>query len=206
MNKEIKSTVQGIFPVPIYFSDLKNPLNKKQITFIKNNKTRTNEGNFSSQDNYILNNKNLSSLKKELETKINDYFNKIIKPLDDIKPYITQSWLNFTNRNEYHHQHAHANSIVSGVLYLDVDPKKDKIFFHNNVYKQIDIYSQEYNPFNSNSWWFPIQNNQLILFPSSTTHSVEIKKENNKRISLAFNTFVKGKIGHNDNLTELILK
>jgi len=206
MNKKIKSTIHGIFPVPIYFSDLEKPLNKKQITFVKNNKTRKNEGNVSSKDNYILNNKIFSFLKKELEMKINDYFEKIISPLDNVKPYITQSWLNFTGQNQYHHKHAHPNSIISGVLYLDVDSEKDKICFFSTDYKQISFQAKTYNPFNSSSWWFPIKNNQLILFPSSTVHSVDLKEEDNIRTSLAFNVFVKGTFGHNDNLTELILK
>jgi uncharacterized protein (TIGR02466 family) len=208
MNKKIKSTIQGIFPTPIYFSDLEKPLSKKENAFIKQHykKTRLNEGNLSSKDNYILNNKNLSSLKKELLIKVNDYFEKIITPSDNVKPYITQSWLNFTSKNQYHHKHAHPNSIISGVLYLDVDPEKDKICFYNGEYKQISFQPKTYHPLNSNSWWFPIKNNQLILFPSSTVHSVDLKEEDNIRTSLAFNVFVKGIFGHNDNLTELILK
>ena len=43
------------------------------------------------------------------------------------------------------------------------------------------------------------------MFPSSTTHEVEIKKGSNTRVSLAFNTFYKGKIGANEDLTELVL-
>ena len=43
------------------------------------------------------------------------------------------------------------------------------------------------------------------MFPSSTTHQVETKQGDNTRISLAFNTFYKGSVGSNKNLTELIL-
>ena len=43
------------------------------------------------------------------------------------------------------------------------------------------------------------------MFPSSTTHQVDIKKGSNTRISLSFNTFYKGTIGDNKTLTELIL-
>ena len=43
------------------------------------------------------------------------------------------------------------------------------------------------------------------MFPSSTTHKVEVKKGSNTRISLSFNTFYKGTIGSNKSLTELIL-
>ena len=48
-------------------------------------------------------------------------------------------------------------------------------------------------------------NGDLIIFPSSTNHYVAQKKENNKRISLSFNTFVKGKLGDNVSLNELFL-
>jgi len=43
------------------------------------------------------------------------------------------------------------------------------------------------------------------MFPSPTTHQVDVKKGKNTRISLAFNTFYKGTIGSNSSLTELIL-
>ena len=43
------------------------------------------------------------------------------------------------------------------------------------------------------------------MFPSSLVHQVDLKKGNNTRISLAFNTFYKGKLGINSELTELIL-
>jgi len=208
MNKKINSTIQGIFPTPIYTSDLEKPLSKKENAFIKKHykKTRPNEGNLSSKDSYILDNKNLLSLKKQLLSKVDDYFKKVITPLDDVKPYITQSWLNFTGKNQYHHKHAHQNSIISGVLYLDVDSEKDRIFFHDGLYEQISFQPKTYHPFNSNSWWFPIKNNQVFLFPSKTVHSVDLKPEDNVRTSLAFNVFVKGTFGYTDTLTELILK
>jgi hypothetical protein len=43
------------------------------------------------------------------------------------------------------------------------------------------------------------------MFPSSLTHMVETKEGTNTRISLAFNVFVKGTLGDNTRLTELIL-
>ena len=45
----------------------------------------------------------------------------------------------------------------------------------------------------------------VILFPSSLTHMVETKQGDNTRISLAFNVFIKGTVGNNKNLTELII-
>ena len=50
-----------------------------------------------------------------------------------------------------------------------------------------------------------LETGQLVMFPSSTIHQVETKKGTNTRVSLAFNTFYKGIIGSNSNLTELII-
>jgi hypothetical protein len=36
-----------------------------------------------------------------------------------VTPYITQSWLNYTETNQYHHKHEHPNSLVSGVFYVN---------------------------------------------------------------------------------------
>ena len=80
-------------------------------------------------------------------------------------------------------------------------------FFSNIKYQQIKpiIDDKKYNLWNSTSWWFSVELGQLVMFPSSTTHQVDIKKGTNTRISLAFNTFYKGTIGSNSDLTELIL-
>ena len=197
----------NIFPTPIYFSNLERNFTKKEILFTEQtkNKVRDNDGNVTSIDNYILNNKCFSQLKKDLTLKVNDYFNKIICPLEEVKPYITQSWLNYTKKNDYHHSHEHPNSFVSGVFYFNADPDVDTITFMKKDYNSILLEIKEYNLFNSKTWWFPIQTGQLILFPSSTTHFVSSKQGENLRTSLAFNVFIKGKLGSNKSLTELIL-
>ena len=59
---------------------------------------------------------------------------------------------------------------------------------------------------NSDNWIFSINNNQLVLFPSWLEHSVpKNKKASADRISISFNTFVRGNLGKRDTLTELIL-
>ena len=92
-------------------------------------------------------------------------------------------------------------------MYFDSDIEKDKILFTTSQIKQIKptIDNTKYNLWNSETWFFPVKTGKLIMFPSSTIHSVEIKKGKNTRISLAFNTFYKGTIGSNPELTELIL-
>jgi hypothetical protein len=58
----------------------------------------------------------------------------------------------------------------------------------------LNFVQEEYNMFNSQVWNLPVQNNELILFPSSTWHSVNKNTGTRVRLSIAFNTFVKGSV------------
>ena len=203
----IESTINGIFPTPIYMSKLDRELSKKELTFVEKSKLDfyKNEGNITSNDNYILNQKVFSSLKEDLYLRVQDYFSKVLSYTDAITPYITQSWLNYTETNQYHHKHQHPNSLVSGVFYVNCHEQFDKIKFFREDYKTIKPEIKDWNLYNSESWWFTVKTGDIILFPSSLTHMVETKEGDNTRISLAFNVFIKGIIGNNKNLTELIL-
>ena len=203
----MEANINGIFPTPIYISKLNRELTKKELLFIDKTKTdcNKNEGNITSNDNYILNNKLFKDLKTDLELRVQDYFDKVISPSNNITPYITQSWLNYTETNQYHHKHLHPNSLVSGVFYINCHEEHDKIKFFNDKYSTIKPEVKDYNIWNSETWWFSVKTGNVILFPSSLTHMVETKQGDNTRISLAFNVFIKGNIGNNKNLTELIL-
>jgi len=202
----IKSQINGLFPTPVYITKLTREFSENENQLVDDYKLKTykNAGNVTSMNDYILENEQFSNLKKELTDIVKDYYDKVISSSDNIEPYITQSWLNYTKPNEYHHTHAHPNSLVSGVLYINADKDNDKIFFHkNNKHQTIKPTVKNYNLFNSDTWWFPVETLDVILFPSSLTHDVEIKQGDNTRISLAFNTFIKGKLGDNRELTEL---
>jgi uncharacterized protein (TIGR02466 family) len=203
----VEATINGIFPTPVYFSKLYRELTKEELSFI--NKTKLdvsfNDGNTTSNDNYILNKKEFQNLKSEIDLKVKDYFDKIISSTNNITPYITQSWLNYTETNQFHHKHQHPNSLISGVLYINCNEEFDKIKFFNENYKTIKPEVKEWNIWNSESWWFPVKTGDIILFPSSLAHMVETKKGDNTRISLAFNVFIKGTVGNDKQLTELIL-
>jgi uncharacterized protein (TIGR02466 family) len=202
-----EAVINGIFPTPVYISKLDRELTKKELSFVDKSKLDfyKNDGNITSNDNYILNHKSFSLLKEELDLRVQDYFDKVISPTDAVTPYITQSWLNYTETNQYHHKHAHPNSLVSGVFYINCHEELDKIKFFKEDYKTIKPEIKDWNLYNSESWWFPVKTGDVIMFPSYLTHMVETKEGDNTRISLAFNVFIKGTIGDNKNLTELIL-
>ena len=203
--------IHSLFPTPVYYTKMDRGFTKQELNFVNEQKKHCskNEGNINTTDNYILNRNQFKNLHKMLSIECNKYLEKIICPKNkDLELYITQSWLNYTESNQYHHRHEHPNSYVSGVLYINSDIKTDSIkFFHNNTYIPIspDIDKKRWNHFNSRSWWFSVDTGTLVMFPSSTTHQVDVKEGNNTRISLAFNTFIKGTLGDNFSLTELKL-
>jgi len=202
--------IHSLFPTPIYTTKMNRGFTKQELQFVKEQKKHCskNKGNINTKDNYILNRKEFKNIKKFLDKHCKEYLDTVICPKNNIELYITQSWLNYTETNQYHHQHAHPNSVISGVLYFDSNIEKDKILFTHPVsYKQIqpEIDKTKFNLWNSHTWFFPVKTGDLFMFPSSTTHQVETKQGNNTRISLAFNTFYKGSVGSNTQLTELIL-
>ena len=203
----MEATINGIFPTPIYISKLNRELTSLELKFVDKSKKDfyKNDGNITSNNNYILNEKPFVNIKKELDLIVQDYFDKVISPANNITPYITQSWLNYTEKNQYHHKHSHPNSLVSGVFYINCHKEHDKIKFFHDRYKTIRLEVKDWNIYNSESWWFSVKTGDVILFPSSLIHMVETKQGDNTRISLAFNVFIKGTVGNNKQLTELIL-
>jgi len=201
--------INHIFPTPVYITEIDREFTKQELNFVKEQKKHCskNAGNINTKDNYILNRKEFKNIKKFLNKHCKNYLDTVICPKNNLELYITQSWLNYTEADQYHHKHEHPNSVISGVLYFDSDIKNDKILFSKSTEQQIKpiIDNTKFNLSNSETWFFPVETGRLIMFPSSTIHSVEIKKGKNTRISLAFNTFYKGTIGSNSALSELIL-
>lgn len=191
----------SLFPTAVTFFQHKG-ITEKETKFLTEQETRSNQGNTTSIDNNILENKEMKKLKQFIEKSLKEYFQNIYIPKNNVEPYITQSWCNYTKEGQFHHEHAHSNSFISGVFYVQADKTKDKIYFYKDGYQRIDLPAKEYNLFNSKSWWFETGTNDLVLFPSNLTHMVE-KVVGKERISLSFNTFLKGYIGEDLELTGL---
>ena len=203
--------IVGLFPVPAYIakrdSDLISREEKEIRKIIDEEGMYKNADNASSNNSYIFNGK-LKKIKQFCEQHIKSYVEQVISPKEEIDFYITQSWLNITKPGEHHHEHSHQNSIISGVFYISTE-EDDKITFSDpnvKVKEILRIKSKDYNEWNSVTWFFPVENNKLILFPSWLNHQVEPNKNaTTDRISISFNTFVKGTLGGRNDLNQLIL-
>ena len=205
-------TIHGVFPTPVYIVKRDTNLSPKEAKEIRKIIDKegmyNNAGNSTSNNSYIFNGK-LKKLKQFCEEHIKTYVEQVIYPKEELDFYITQSWLNITKPGEFHHDHSHNNSLISGVFYISTE-EDDKITFSDpnaKVKELIKFEQKEYNLFNSTSWFFPSVTNELVLFPSWLNHKVDTnEKATTDRISLSFNTFVRGTLGIRKNLTELFLK
>ena len=208
----MEHVLSGIFPCPVYRAKRDtnlSPREEKEIRkIIEKEGMYKNTGNFTSNNSYIFNDK-LKKIKEFCEQHIKKYVEQVINSKEELDFYITQSWLNVTKPGEYHHEHYHVNSIVSGVFYISTE-EDDKITFGDpnaKLRELIKFEPKEYNLWTSTVWFFPSVTNELVLFPSWLNHRVGVnEKATTDRISISFNTFVGGTLGVRKDLTELIIK
>jgi len=125
---------------------------KEKQAFNSVNQMKFNMGNLTSINRNVLQIENLKPIKSFLLKCCDEYIKKIYSPAHKIIPYITQSWINYTETNQWHHKHRHENSFLSGVLYINADKNEDKIYFERSEFNQLSIHSNDWNRYNSTSW------------------------------------------------------
>jgi uncharacterized protein (TIGR02466 family) len=210
--------IVNIFPTPIYVAKRETEATTSELEDIKSIIEKASEketGSFStgyiisSRKNTHIFDTKLNSLNEFCKHHINTYVNEIISPKNtELDFYITQSWLNVVHPGESHPVHCHTNSLISGIFYVST-VEGDAIQFYDpgSLMKN----RTEIEMLDATVWNAPVQNlnihkNELILFPAWLGHGVSGNASaTTDRISFAFNVFVKGSIGEEARMTELVL-
>lgn len=195
--------MHGLFAQPVGMFD--RPLSDDEKSLLMGLETRPNMGNTTSTDNFVLRRSDLTNLRSWIEDCVADYFKATANPKHDVSLRITQSWVNYSEQGQYHHKHAHPNSLVSGVFYINTNDN-DRIYFYRSGFQQIKFPTDGWNQWNSESWWFEAMEGRLVLFPSSLEHMVPTVEGEKTRVSLSFNTFPVGTVGEEMDLTGLKLE
>ena len=195
----------SLFGFPVAASEEAYVPSAAEKKFLLNQKTFPNfQRNFTSNDTWILNKKPLTKLKNFFQKQIESYAYNILEIDPATEFYITQSWVNYNPPQSGHHGHKHPNSIISGVFYIE--GKDISINFGRTLdLLHLGLKYKNYNNYNSTSFEVGVKKNRLVLFPSTLNHSVKTNVSSITRVSLSFNTFVKGNIGNHDALTQLKL-
>jgi predicted 2-oxoglutarate/Fe(II)-dependent dioxygenase YbiX len=79
------------------------------------------------------------------------------------------------------------------------------IKFYKQQNPMFNLHPTTVNNYNSTDVSILVETGDLILFPSNFTHEVPQTKSNETRISIAFNTFIRGYIGDEQSSTALYL-
>ena len=196
MNSELVS----LFPTSLLVNNIGRRLTDEELECVLDyqDTVRANTGNITTKDVLVLENPKLAGLKKLVEEALQDYLMQVYNPInpDKIKLVVTQSWLNFTDKTQYHHKHYHHNSIISGCLYINARKDSDCIMFTKRATGEPwQIQALEQNYFNCNEFTVPVETGDIVLFPSNLIHSVPQTDHEYTRISLAFNSFWDGELG-----------
>jgi uncharacterized protein (TIGR02466 family) len=205
---QFEAQTYKIFPTPVMKFRFPRQFNNTELEFFKNAKNNSSPFRGSdtmSTDRFILNDQNMIDIKKFIDNCLDVYMKKIYNPHDSISPelYVTQSWINWMKPGTEHQQHTHANSVLSGSFYINANKKYDLLEFLKSDFNQFHILTKEYNEYNTYDAGIAVETYDLILFPSSLLHHVPPTQNPDVRVSLAFNTFLRGKIGNESTVSYL---
>ena len=201
----MKEELLQLFPTPLLIVPYEEPIDK-ELTYLKTISYREQQqnGNFRSDDSYLLYKEELKNIKNFLSESVDKFTKNVLNSKQRL--VITQCWANRNPKGSKHHEHVHPNSIISGVMYFQINEKSPPIQFAKTSQDAIKLDPEKYNYVNSESFMLPCKPGELILFPSSLKHSVPINQGDEDRISMSFNTFSIDALGSEQALTHLDIR
>ena len=201
----MKEELLQLFPTPLLIVPYEQPINK-ELTYLKTISYRKQQqnGNFRSDDSYLLRNEEFKNIKNFLKESIDKFTTNVLNTKQRL--VITQCWANRNPKGSQHHEHVHPNSIISGVMYFQINEKLPPISFTKDRQDGMKLNVEKYNHMNSETFMLPCKPGELILFPSSLRHSVPTNHGEEDRISVSFNTFCIDAIGSEQSLTHLDIR
>jgi uncharacterized protein (TIGR02466 family) len=180
---------------------------KEYIKNIEYTRFPANNG-YGTPDKFLLDKPELAELKNNIMMVCKNYIYNILEVNPSADFQMTNSWAVKHLKGDESGSHDHANSMLSGVLYIQTDDQSGDILFyknkaHYNLFTPtVDITFKNQNMFNTAGWAIRPKNNMLILFPSTLDHSVFPSESDQQRYAVAFNLFAFGKFGY-DQVTQL---
>jgi|TARA_B100001939_G_scaffold342246_1_gene353114 uncharacterized protein (TIGR02466 family) len=198
----MKEELLQIFPTPLLIVPYEESIDK-ELAYLKTISYREQKqnGNFRSDDSYLLRNEEFKNIKTFLSESVDKFTKNVLNSKQRL--VITQCWANRNPKGSKHHEHVHPNSIISGVMYFQMNEKLPPIQFAKSIQDGVKLDPIKYNHVNAESFMLPCKPGELILFPSSLKHSVPINVGDEDRISVSFNTFSIDVLGSEQSLTHL---
>jgi len=195
--------VNYLFPIPVAAFHIERDFTVEEKCFVLDGlQRRQNNSNQTSENSYILNAPEMSDIREFADRCAEQYAREVWFIQPECTLQMTQSWANYTVPGAAHHKHSHANSLFSGVLYLQAEDDRDQLHFYRYDQSNLRPSYTQFNIVNAESWWLPAPTGSLLLFPSTMAHSVVKFGGELERCSIAFNLFPRGVFGDELGLTE----
>ena len=195
--------VLSLFPIPLYVGLVDEAIVRQARDAVRGLEYEPNVGNTNTLNHYVFDEPALAPLRAEVLAHMKIFQERVLASRNEL--YITQSWANITRQGESHHPHYHFNSVASGVVYLTAGGDLPPIVFKSDRKTQIMPQLSENNVFNMDTFSFKPKGPMLVMFPSFIDHHVPSNPSGEERISIAFNTFLRGDLGSEGQLSRLKL-
>lgn len=192
------TTLISTFSTALYHSNIPVDINfEEDIKNLEYLRVKNDNGYISS-NYHLLDLAEFINIKKIIMDNVKTYVYDILRIKNSYQLYMSTSWANRHDVDDYSQEHCHNNSIVSGIYYISVEETSGNLVFASpnpNLGLSLELNLQDYNQFNSNEVILVPKNGDLFLFPSSLKHKVEKNKSPSQRYSIAFNVMAKGMYG-----------
>ncbi|MDO8907663.1 MAG: TIGR02466 family protein [Pseudohongiella sp.] len=192
--------MMNMFAVPVYRTSLGRTFSRQEMEFFKHslNGAVPAINNQSSVDKRVLASPAMADIRSFVEGHLAQYLQTVFNTSNQVRLQITQSWLTLSGRGQSHHVHTHPNSVVSGVLYINLAPVDGINFYRNEDNIWYELVKQQDNYYNAFQYFVQSSVGDLLLFPSNVRHGVREVTEDVQRVSLSFNTFFSGHMGRDE--------
>ena len=191
-----------LFPISIYSGDV--TFSDEQLLFFKGLEQEKiiyqgiYNGNIT-PDKQVLNHDICAPLKEQVQARVDEFLLDYYKLRFDGKFFVHRSWVLQHQSGHSAGAHSHSNSILSGVLYLDVPEKSGEIQFNkpDNYHNWINTDTlrfmvNEWHEYNCDAWRIPPQAGEMLIFPSHLKHQITVNATKESRWSLSFDCFLEG--------------
>ena len=191
--------IYNLFPTPVSQTTL--DFDNKKILGIVDNlpHIRYNSDNSTTAaiSHELLNFEELKDLKTSILSEAKKFIFDDIGFCPGIDLYIASSWFNIHHRGDFSREHTHPNSFYSGVYYVDLPEGDSGDFYFMKMHDTactatISPDVMYPNNYNSLRVVMDTKPGTLLMFPSHVWHGVTNNNTDHRRVTIAFNIFVRG--------------
>lgn len=196
----LQAETMNLFATPVVRSSLERGFTADEVAFFQQQLQQPIKAiaNYASQNKQVLAEAAMASINARVQQSLDHYLQTIFTTSNRVSLKVTQSWLTLTRKGESHHSHVHPNSVVSGVLYINVGQQDGINFYRNQDSIWYELLRQQETYHNAFRYFIPVSVGDIVLFPSDLSHGVRELAEDVQRVSLSFNTFFEGELGREE--------